>query len=367
MTRPLRLVVAAVLVAAAAVLTVAAAWPSHSDAGPTRFDARTATESALGGLMADYNPLTGRFTSDPTAAWWQSAAALDAVVRAEQALGSHAYDGDLIHSYETNLDARVLHIQGYRTNNYDDSGWWALLWLDAYQQTGDKAMLATAEDLDDYLVGGWTSSCGGGVAWGRPWIRRGPEKGVITNALFVTLSARLASVTGDGTYLARANAAWTWLHSSGLVVPGRLVQDHLDAGCRPVGNRWSYNQGETIEAALALGDVNEARQLGDAVVSSGALNPGGVLTDVCEPVGKCGVDGPVFKGVLASALGDLNRSLADRPYSAWLDRQAETAWTRDRTTGGLYGLSWRGPVDGTSFSRQASAVALDTATLGSIR
>jgi hypothetical protein len=156
-TRPLRLVVAAVLATAAAILTVAAAWPSHSDAGPTRFDARTATESALAGLMADYNPVDGRFATDPTAAWWQSAAALDVVVRAEQALGSHAYDGDLIHSYETNLDAKVLHIQGYRTNNYDDSGWWALLWLDAYQQTGDKAMLATAEDLDDYLASGWTA------------------------------------------------------------------------------------------------------------------------------------------------------------------------------------------------------------------
>ncbi|CAM5732776.1 hypothetical protein SALBM311S_09671 [Streptomyces alboniger] len=70
-----------------------------------------------------------------------------------------------------------------------------------------------------------------------------------------------------------------------------------------------------------------------------------------------------FKGVFARNLAELDAVLPGRPYRAYLDAQARSAYAHDRNSADQYGLSWAGPFDSAAIGRQESAVSLLTAVL----
>lgn len=76
--------------------------------------------------------------------------------------------------------------------------------------------------------------------------------------------------------------------------------------------------------------LNEARNIVDAVLRSGSLNPNGILKEYGCGDGDCGMDGPSFKGAFVRNLGELNRVLNGRPYSEWLMNQAASNWNNNR-------------------------------------
>ena len=104
--------------------------------------------------------------------------------------------------------------------------------------------------------------------------------------------------------------------------------------------------------------LTEGRKIADAVIASPALSPNGILTETCEPTGGCNADQSSFKGVFARNLAELNALLPGRPYRAYLDAQARSAYAHDRNSADQYGLSWAGPFDSAAIGRQESAVSL---------
>lgn len=62
-----------------------------------------------------------------------------------------------------------------------------------------------------------------------------------------------------------------------------------------------------------------------------------------------------FKGVFVRNLGELNRYLANRPYSSWLQSQADSIWANNRNELNQFGLRWAGTFDKTDGARQQSA------------
>ncbi|MBE1470485.1 hypothetical protein [Kibdelosporangium phytohabitans] len=85
-----------------------------------------------------------------------------------------------------------------------------------------------------------------------------------------------------------------------------------------------------MELNRATGDaslITKARAMAGASTTSALLNPGGILFD-----NGGGGDVPSFKGIYVRALTAPNKSLADRPYTPYLHRQADSAYTRDRSS-----------------------------------
>ena len=328
-------------------------------------DYRAADAAALKTLEGEYSWQTGLWPI-VTSGWWSSANTLTTVIDGARALGQPVPVAMIDNTWNRNVNKQGPFFTG---NYHDDAGWWALAWLDAYRATGEPLFLHAAEVDDDFMANGWTSSCGGGVTWALPFIHNGDQKGSITNALYVQLSASLFTITGQRSYLDRAESAWQWLSRSGLVRADGMVLDHLE-NCRPAGPPWSYNQG-TVAAALAamaratgLGPyLTIARRLATASTTSAFLNPGGTLKDVCEDTGTCAADGWTFKGAAVRGWGQLNRALADRPLTAYLDRQADTMIKHDQAVGAFYGQSWAAAPRGLNTSTQASAVDLLNATV----
>ncbi|MFD2415646.1 glycoside hydrolase family 76 protein [Amycolatopsis pigmentata] len=318
----------------------------------TTWNADRPSTAAATALMEDYNLSTNLFD---TTGWWNSANALTALVDNVRvaAMGSYKYAID--RTYTTNRSAWA----GDFINDYnDDTAWWGLAWVDAYDLTGDTDYLNTAKADADHINGYWDSTCGGGV-W---WSSSKTYKNAITNALYVELNAALHNrISGDTVFLRRAEDGWSWFRNSGMINGSNLVNDGLTAGCANNGQTpWSYNQGVPLAALTELnratgdsGYLTQARTLADASTTNATLNPGGILFD-----NGGGGDVPSFKGVYVRGLAVLNNQLTGHPYAGYLQRQAASAYAHDRGSSDNYDQPWAGPFTQTDAARQQSALDL---------
>jgi Glycosyl hydrolase family 76 len=317
------------------------------------WDRRTAAATAL---MMRYDRGTGLFDST---GWWTSANALTAIIDDIQRSGMHSYQYAIASTYDKQVNAA----QGqFRDANLDDTGWWGLAWVAAYDVTGDSRYLDTARADADWMAGNWDTTCGGGVWWstGRK------NKNAIENSLYIQLNAALSRrIGGDTVYRGRAQAGWTWFQSTGMINGSNLVDDGVDLStCRTNGDvTWTYNQGVLINALTELnrltgdaGALRQARRTADAMTASSYLSPSGILRELNEP-DACNGDGVSFKGAAIRGLGALNQVVGGA-YNTYLQRNADSAYAEDRDTLDFYGPHWAGPFTGTNHSCQHSAVDL---------
>ena len=317
------------------------------------WDRRTAAATAL---MMRFDRGNGLFDSN---GWWTGANALTAIADNIRRSGMRSYQYAIASTYDKNVNSR----QGQFRNEFlDDTGWWGLAWVAAYDVTGDSRYLNTARADADWMFSYWDTRCGGGVYWKTDRA----TKNAIPNSLYIQLNAALSQrIAGDTVYRQRAQAGWSWFKSTGMLNSGNLVNDGINmTTCRTNGDvTWTYNQGVLINALVQLnkltGDADalaNARRIGDALTTSTYLSPGGIMREPNEP-DTCSGDGVSFKGAAARGLGVLN-SATGGAYDSYLRRNADSAYANDRNTIDAYGSHWAGPFRSTNHSCQHSALDL---------
>jgi Predicted glycosyl hydrolase len=324
---------------------------SHVD-GPT---AMARARVAADVLMSSYDPVKAWFP----ASWWNSAVALQTIGDYMQRTGDRRYLGQLDNTFEKDkgaFPAGVLSgdtlLGNFTSRAIDDSEWWGLTWVQAYDLTGNPKYLDMAVTIANYVNGYWdTSTCGGGV-W---WDGERTYKNAVTNGLWIRLTAELHNrIHGDTLWLGRSKTAWAWFQNSGMVNANGLVNDGLTNACTNNGqNVWSYNQGLAIGGGLELFRATRdpriltaVKRLADAAIGPNALVTDGVLTESCDASDqRCDDNAKQFKGVFMRYWTDLVDTTHDAKYAAFLEDQAEGIWANDRDAAGRLGTRWNGTTN----------------------
>ncbi|MFJ4031411.1 glycoside hydrolase family 76 protein [Streptomyces griseoluteus] len=347
---------------------------AHQDGSCTAWarPAPTRARGAADALMASYQTNEGWWRSS----WWNSAVALTSVVDFARATGTHDYDWAVARTFEQNKGVFPAGgrssdpVEGHFISRaVDDAAWWGVAWVAAYDLTHERRYLDEAVTITDYVRGFWdTNTCGGGV-W---WNRERTYKNAVTSGLYLWLTSALHQrLTGDTVWGARAVTAGDWYLGSGLINSSGLVNDGLTSGCANNGQTvWSYNQGLAIGGFTELWRstggsryLDAAKRLADAALSSTALTRDGVLTESCDVGGaSCDDNQKQFKGVFVRHLADLASATGSPAYRAYLVRQADSVWAKDRDPLNRLGQRWAGgsPNQG-DWRTQASALAALTA------
>jgi len=309
--------------------------------------AATAASASVGTLMQSYSASSGRIGGG----WWTGAVALSTVMTYRQATGDGQYDYAITGAWEKNKSG------SFQNEYLDDTGWWALVWLQAYDITGNSAYLTMAQSDAAYMHSYWDSECGGGIYWKTDKT----YKASIANELFLAVTASLHNrIPGDTLYLDWASAEWNWFKGTGLLA-SNLVKDGLNVpGCTFRGSNFSYNQGVVLEGlselATATGNsglLTTARSI--ATAATQRFNKNGVLYDGCEP--NCTGDGQSFKGIFVRYLRLFATTINSTEYDTFMATTAESILANNTNSAGQQGNSFVGPFALWTPSTQASAAA----------
>jgi predicted alpha-1,6-mannanase (GH76 family) len=322
-------------------------------------DYQACAAAGFGALHKWYNASTGLWRST---GWWNAANALTAVIRYTKWTGDSTYEGTI----QTTFTAAQKQHAGFINNFYDDNGWWALAWIEAYDLTRDSQYLQAARTIFTANAAAWDPVCGGGL-W---WNSAKNYKNAIVNELFLTLAARLHQRTpNDQTYLNWALQEWEWFSSSGLIGPHGMINDGLTAACaNNGGTTWTYNQGVVLGGLAALyeitGDTAYLQQ-GETIANATLSNlttpktakVPGILTEPCETVAAgCNGDQVQFKGIFARNLFDFYLQSRQPAYSAFMLANATSVWNNNKNAAHQFGMRWTGPFDRADAGRQGSAL-----------
>ncbi len=314
-------------------------------------------------LQQWYSQSSGIYASP--SGWWNAANSITVLANYEKVTGDNSYYSVLANTF-TQAQLGSSGHSNFLNNYYDDQGWWALAWIDAYDLTGNSQYLSMAETIFANMTNGWdTTTCGGGI-W---WNTSKTYKNAIANELFLDVAAKLANRTTAGasaTYLNWAQNEWAWFKASGMINSSNLINDGLTStnptAC--INNQkteWSYNQGVILGGLVELNQANpdptllpQAQAIAGAAITSpsGLVSSNGVLMDH----GVSGGDAPQFKGIFLRNLMALYSAAPNAQYKTFADTNAGSIWTSDQNANHQFGALWQGPFDSADATRQTSAL-----------
>jgi len=306
-------------------------------------------------LQSWYTQNTGLYQ---TTGWWNSGNAITVLANYSRVSHNRSYDP----IFANTLQQAQNTFKGFINNYYDDEGWWALAWIDAYDLTKNRQYLSIAESIFTDMSNGWDSTCGGGI-W---WSKDKNYKNAIANELFLSVAAHLAARSPKRSdraqYTTWAQKEWTWFSNSGMINAQNLVNDGLNLStCKNnQQNTWSYNQGVILGGLTELNKVapdpvltGTAQAIATATLSH-LTDANGVLHDICEP--NCGADGVQFKGIFVRNLMALDDASPDTRYKTFADTNAESIWNSSQGPNYQFGQIWSGPFDAGNAGSQSSAL-----------
>ncbi len=309
-------------------------------------------------LQLWYSTDTGLYR---TTGWWNSANAITVLTDYSRVRNTQQYLPALANTFT----AAQKTSPGFINRYYDDEGWWALAWIDAYDLTRTAKYLDMAQSIFADMAGGWdTTTCGGGI-W---WSKDKTYKNAIANELFLSVAAHLANRVEESERAKYANwtkREWQWFSATGMINAQHLINDGLNSSkptaCTNNGQTtWSYNQGVILgglaEFSVFGNDPSllpKAAQIATAAITR-LSDSNGIMHDSCEP--KCGDDGPQFKGIFVRNLARLYEAAPSPAYVSFASSNSDSLWTRAQGPNYTLGVDWSGPFDKADAARQSSAL-----------
>ncbi|OAA55044.1 cell wall glycosyl hydrolase [Niveomyces insectorum RCEF 264] len=259
--------------------------------------------------------------------WWECGALFGAMLDYSHYTNDTVYDETiataLLAQAGPNYDFIVPSEKEQEGN--DDQAFWGFTLLTAAERDfpqpahltppGMPSWLQLGINLWNNMAGRWnTSKCDGGLTW---QIYASNYNGInyknsVSNGGFFQLSARLARLTGNETYVDWAVKVWDWTVNVGLIDGAYNVYDGTDSttDCTDINTlSFSYANGIYLYGAAVMANhtglaswTNHATKLFTAAQAffSPFANATNIMWEhACEGVGTCDTDMKSFKGYLS--------------------------------------------------------------------
>ncbi len=308
----------------------------------------------------------------PHAGWWNSANLLTAVIRYADVNGQkerfEVLLQDVFRKTRTfpvyDKDGRFERIcTNYVNDYYDDEGWWALAWIEAYKLTRNQEYLNMAETIFKDMTTGWSKDVlGGGIFW-----RKNPlaYKNSIANNLFALTAVRLFDQTRDEKYMKWFEDEVNWYLSTGMYnTESDLIEDGMkDDGQPNRGAHYTYNQGVAIavltEMYLHKMDhkyLDMAEKIAKSCITRNLITEDGILREMNTKV-AAGNDGVQFKGIFMRHLAFLYRVTKNPVYKDFIIKNADSILANNYDeTSKSFGCYWYGPFKAVNMAANSSAL-----------
>ncbi|KAI9714750.1 MAG: hypothetical protein M1820_000039 [Bogoriella megaspora] len=304
------------------------------------------------GLMKNQDPKSDGIL------WWESANELTALTNLAIVDPSYKPTAKkFLHTAFTK--ARGLKgASNFKNDYYDDEGWWAMLWIAAYDLTKEDKYLKIAEDIFDDMANGWESLCGGGIWWdkARTYVAS------ISNEIFFKVASQLANRAprneeGRSRYLHWALREWHWFSTKIHISNQGNEMDGINkAGCTDNKRVFSYNQGVILGGLIELEEatrngtlIQRAHTIANAAIDH--LTIDGILAER-DPKTDA-----QFKGIFVRNLMKLQFISPKDKYMTFLTQNADSVLKSDFKEG-MIGPHWQGPYRKATAQSQGSGLDL---------
>ncbi len=310
-------------------------------------------DKAMQTMLSWRNDTTGVWEN---AGWWNSANVLTAALRYSAVVDDRSIE-DLAedvfqkarhYRLGTDTDGNDLYCDDFNNDYFDDQGWWALAWVEAYKLTREEKYLDMAETIYSSMSTGWDSYLSGGLYW-----RRNPleYKNAIANNLYALLCARLYKLTKKEKYRSRFLESSDWMLDSGMINRTNWqVEDGLNKNGRPnSGQYYTYNQGVALAALTERYELTKdtlylamAEHIADATMKL-MTTEDGILKELKQAT-EPSADGVQFKGIFIRHLAYLYQVDKQERYREFILKNAESIVANDYDpVSKSFGCYWYGP------------------------
>lgn len=321
-----------------------------------------------------YNPETGLWD---TTSWWNGANVLTALINHAKLIGDDRFKETVAYTFDNTKEFEVEATdekgawvcKNFINDYYDDEGWWALAWLDAWEYTGEKRYLNMANIIFKDITTGWSED--GGLYW-----KKGVKyKGSISNGLTLTLATRLhlagtKNVNGRSA-LHWATIIWEWMLKSNLLDSNGNVQDGVRSikGEETISkNVWTYNQGVVLTGLVNLYKITgsesyliTAEAIAEATLNHMTNDDLILIELLCEPY-DCNEDAKQFKGVFMRHLMYLNQYSSKKEYKFFIQMNIESIWVNSMMFGTVSpGVTWDRPSQANAATVSSALDAFNAA------
>ncbi|HEV2633886.1 MAG TPA: RICIN domain-containing protein [Actinocrinis sp.] len=225
----------------------------------------------------------------------------------------------------------------------DDIGWMTTATLAGYQDTGNTAWLNVAEtQWNDTYNRGWSSDGGGGI-----WENSDKfSKCALSNDPMVSTAVQLYQITGDGSYLTKAEAIYAWVKANIVNASTGVVNECIAFPNGPGGSTTlqasdnAYNAGSFIEAA-----DNLYRVTGNSTYAADAQKTADHFLNNVPVVSNNQLRGSSYQYWLFKGIDDFctDDNLCSR-YNSWMLSNASQAWS-ERNSSNLTWNNWSQPTN----------------------
>ncbi len=226
----------------------------------------------------------------------------------------------------------------------DDLAWMDIAVLRGYQETGNTSWLNTAIDQWNQTYNrGWSSDGGGGI-----WEEMNSKysKCSLSNNPMVSTATWLYLITGDGSYLTKAEAIYAWVRANIVNTTTGVVNECIAFPNGPGGSTIlqasdnAYNAGSFIEAANNL-----YRITGNSQYHDDAMRTADHFLNTVPVVATNAERGASYQYWLFKGMSDFctDNNLCSK-YDAYMLSNATQAWS-ERNSADLTWNDWTNPTN----------------------